>query len=520
MTEQPENTRVPWNIRLKNRIQHVGSGLKKAVLWYDRKLRKIYSPNTAALTGTFIVLIIAVILLFAPPCVGVADDGSLTKIMHETGLGYRNQDLEYPVGAYFVRLLLHSDRQPGAVSSHQAVIRFAMWIDDLFTKDNLFDIRYLGAVYLILYLPAVWLLLRGIAARVKHASEATFLTILSAFVLADATILSYMNSLYPEAMWQIFLVYCFGFCLALQHEHRGWSQAGFIGLAVTGSIFAMTEMHCAAVGFVLALFCVRQIAMERGTTQTKVLAVTAAIVLFMASFVSWNASSSRFTDTSKMHAMTNGVLLRSNDPAETLVEFGIEPRFETLTDSSAYADYPYALAGNPEITRDFLDRYSPLSIAVHYLQHPFAYAGLLELGTGAAFQSSRNYVGTYEVSLGLPEKARNPLFIFYSMFKSGSLPRTIGFLLILAVIYVVMFRPKKGLQARVARWTSRERQILLDTFFCAWLCGAADLTVVLLMSGTAELERYQMIYGTCVDLMILLFVAEILHRLNILSVEE
>ena len=40
------------------------------------------------------------------------------------------------------------------------------------------------------------------------------------------------------------------------------------------------------------------------------------------------------------------------------------------------------------------------------------------------------------------------------------------------------------------------------------------------LSGTAELERYKMICGVCVDGMVLLFISEILHRLNILSSEE
>ena len=47
-----------------------------------------------------------------------------------------------------------------------------------------------------------------------------------------------------------------------------------------------------------------------------------------------------------------------------------------------------------------------------------------------------------------------------------------------------------------------------------------NITVIILKSGTAELERYQMTYGFCIDVMILLLLAEVLHRLNILSIEE
>ena len=45
-------------------------------------------------------------------------------------------------------------------------------------------------------------------------------------------------------------------------------------------------------------------------------------------------------------------------------------------------------------------------------------------------------------------------------------------------------------------------------------------TMELEQNGTAELERYRMLYGACIDGVLLLFMAELLHRLNILSAED
>ena len=190
-----------------------------------------------------------------------------------------------------------------------------------------------------------------------------------------------------------------------------------------------------------------------------------------------------------------------------------------MAESSSYADYPYALSGNPELKSDFLSRYSTGSLLLFYMRHPFMYFGLLELGTKAAFSPVRSYVGSYEASLGLPPRARNPLFLLYSGFKGNSLPRSIGFLVLISVVYYVLFSPPRGLRRRRS-WSPRERQIMLDSFLCLLLMGMADISAVILLSGTAELERYQMLYGACIDGVLLLFVAEILHRLNILSAEE
>ena len=509
--------------KARNVKEIVNEGLsvfRRSVNWFNRRLGKIYSPNIAAITGTVIVLILVVIILFFPPVMGVADDGSLTDIMLGTGLGYRGSDLQYPVGAYFTRLYLHSTQQVNGISTHRLLIQFAKWIDSQFTHDNLFDIRYLAGLYLILYLPAVYLVLRGIVARVDVAAEATALMILGALVLGDAAIITYFNSLYPEAFWQVFMTYCLGFCLSLQHGKEAWTQIGLIGLSLSGSLLALSEKHCAAAGLVLAVFFVRQIFMEDRNKQTITLSIIGTFVLLFASLLGILGSSSRFTESSRLHAITNGVMLQANNPEEVLNDFDIDPRFETLADMSAFANYPYTLVGNPEIQRDFLSHFSYGRMLLHYLKNPFDYIGLLEYGTKAAFNPARSYVGNYEQSWGLPERTRNELLTFYSNFKSNSLPQTMGFLVILAVVYFVLFRKVKGLQHKTMRWTERERQVMRDTFICLLFVGIADITAVIFMSGTAELERYEMLYGICIDGVILLFISEILHRTNVLAMEE
>ena len=495
------------------------SFFRRAVNAYNRRLSRIYSPVIVAVTGTVIVFLIAVFILFIPPVTGVADDGSLSDILLDTGLGYRKEDLEHPVGSYFTRTYLDSTQKTNGFSTHRFLIRFAKWLDSRFTHDNLFDIRTLGLVYLILYLPAVFLVLRGIVARVRVASEATALVIVGALIFGDGVMISYFNSLYPEAFWQVFLVYCIGFCLALQHGKEAWTEAGLLGIMAAGTMLVFSERHCVAVGLILMIFCVRQIFMEDRNFQSTALSVTASVVLGIASLVSLIVCSSRFDEASKLHSITNGVMLQADNPEKVLAEFDIDQRFETLADMSVFEAYPYALVGNAEIQRDFLRHISLTKIIFYYLRNPFDYFGMLEFGTQSAFHPNRRYVGNFEISSGLPERAKNQILIFYSNFKENSIPQTMGFLVILVIIYFVLFRKRRGLQYIVKRWTNRERQIMLDTFLCLLGIGIADITAVIILSGSAELERYQMLYGICIDGVLMLFISEILHRTNILASE-
>ena len=49
------------------------SFFRRAVNAYNRRLSRIYSPVIVAVTGTVIVFLIAVFILFIPPVTGVAD---------------------------------------------------------------------------------------------------------------------------------------------------------------------------------------------------------------------------------------------------------------------------------------------------------------------------------------------------------------------------------------------------------------------------------------------------------------
>ena len=207
MSDMP-SSKAPLHIRLKDLWDSIRKLFHKGLHWYNKRMSKIYSPSVAAFTGSAIVLLIAVFLLFIPPYVGVADDGSLSTIMESVGLNYRHQDLDQTVGSYYIRIFLHGPQTDGQLSTHRMFIRFAMFLDDLFTGDNLFDVRFLALVYLIAYIPAVWLLLRRLIKRVRNAAEATFLVVIAAFILGDGTTLSYFlasmsNSAHMSSMARI-----------------------------------------------------------------------------------------------------------------------------------------------------------------------------------------------------------------------------------------------------------------------------------------------------------------------------
>lgn len=495
----------------KKTIRFVSDGRKR----FNRKVAGVYSPKRTALIGVLAIAMICIILLFIPDYTGLADDGSLSDIMSAAGLGYRAQDLQQPAGAYFVRVYLHSTESGKAVSFHVFLIKMAETLDNWLTSDNLFDIRFLALIYVILFLPAVYLLLREILERVRYPSEALFLMILGIIIFGDVSYIVFFNSLYPDALSIIAMIYILSLCLSLQRENAVMNQLSFAGLTVAGVMMAFTERCCAAVVIALILFCLRQTMMDHADFQVRILAALTAAVLMAGTVVGMNVGVKRFTIDSKLNAMTSGVLLESMNPAESLKNFGIDSRFELLTDTSSYDNYPLVIAQNSDLIENFYPHYNTLKLALYYAGHPGAWISLVELGTRAAFNIRRDYIGNFELSAGYAKAARSPWFSSFSNFKMTSAPGTIGYLVVLSVVYSALLRKK-----RTVLMSERRRSIAVDTFWMAIGSGIFFTTNIILHSGSSELARYNVIYSICIDFVTFLFMAEILHRLNFLDTEE
>lgn len=489
--------------------------LKRVRQAYNRRLTRHYSAPAIATAATAACFLVAFILLFLPRYIGVADDGSLQTILQHVGLRYRTADAEQPAGAFFVKTFERTVPAAGAgFSTHLMLIRMAMDLDDLFTSDNLFDVRFLAFVYLCLYLPAIWLLIKQASLRVKYASEGTVIGVTSVLLFSDVSYLAYFNSLYPEALWLIGLLYCCGLCLSLQSPGRA-DSARLILLAIFGAGLTLCGQHCAVFGIVLAVFCFHQAVMDKVRRPTRFVAVLSAAVLIVSGCCSLIGGNSRFSQDSKFNAMTSGALLESTNPEKTLAEFGIDARFETLADASSYSVYPLAKSDNTELRKGFYDRYSTPRLLLYYARHPASLGMLLELGVRAAFHVRRDYCGNYELSTGMPARGRTPLFALASNFRVRSAPKTLGYLLVLAIVYGILLAKRN-----TRRMTARARTVALDTFWTFMAVGLIHMTYIILRSGTAELSRYCLVLSVCIDLISMLTLAEILHRLNVLETEE
>lgn len=503
--------------KLLNRLKGLAGALASRRNRLNRSMRERYSAHSMALIATAACGVLAVVMLLAPNYLGMGNDSLANAKMSSYQLGYMD-DIFLSGGAatnaYFTRVyeLTHLDGV-SEVSLQRAVVSLAKALDWLATRDQLFDIRFLALIYIALYLPGVYLVVRAALERVRAFSEAAVLTALGVLIFSDVAYIAYFNSLYADALFFIMLLYMAG-CSLLMHRDGKRQGVYTVLLGLSGMGFCLVAGRGFLAGGIVAFFLLTHLRYRNGRRGKALSAIVACLVL-MTSVLSFFQVSDEFDDTGKYHAMTRGVLLQSDDPAKTLEDMGINGSFSVLANDSLYAEYPVTQIGNPLIQREFLSRYSTGDIMAYYLRHPGALIAMWDLGAKAAVNLRRDSCGNYERSTGMPPMSKSVFGAVWSIFKMQSAPKTIGYIAVLAAVVFVM-TGRQALGKHPRQWDF--------TYFmtCASLLmiGMADMTYVILNSGDAQLVQYNAVLGTVMDILLYFVCAELLNKLKVLEDDD
>ncbi len=505
------NSHSPLHARkLWNGIQYIWQGIVSLRRRCNQRFNGQWSNARFVVLSICIVFFLSALMLWVPSYLGVGNDGSVTRTMQNAGLSYLPAD-ENNANDYFTRIYQTGYSDTKDRSFQLIMIRAAKALDHLFTHDQLFDIRFLSLLYMILALPAWALLFYSIVSRAAAFTEKCILSGLCVLIFADASYITYFNSLYPEALYIIGLSYLFGGCMMLQRQTK-YTPLHWLSIILGVLILCSTRQHAAVVGFIAAVFCITQLRIADSFSERVGIVCAAAIVLttgFCGSFL----TESDFDDTSRVHAMTRGVLLQSSDPEKTLQEFGIDGSYALLADVSLYDEYPLTDESEYYLQNGFLDRCTTQRIVLHYLQHPGSLLSMLDLGAQSAINLRRESCGSFERSTGRAPMSKTIVFSVWSIFKLRSFPKTIAFPLLLVVACVLLSRKKGVAQKKPDRF--------YYAFFYTTMMIATvmilNLFVIICCSGDAQLIQYNLIAGFCLDCLVLFTLSELLHWLNILE---
>ncbi|MGM9603567.1 MAG: hypothetical protein ACI3XG_00705 [Faecousia sp.] len=491
-----------------------------AVLWSKRRqfnkwMAKRYTPRFLALIGTGVCLVVAVIALFVGPCLGMANDSIGNQKMQEYGLAYREADRgddpdQFASNEYFTRQYERTRTGEPIHSSQNLLVNAAMGLDSIFTSDNLFDVRFLALLYLVLYLPGVYLVLKAALERVSYFSEAVVMAVLGTMIFSDISYLVFFNSLYSDPIILICLMYIAGGAMGMHLEKP--AQVGLqLVIAAAGLMLCLLEKRFFLAGLLTAVLLGAQVRVLSGPG--RVVAGGLAAILIGASVFSFYWCGEEFDDISKVHSVTRGILLESQTPDKALEEIGIDVSYSLLADQSLYDYYPPSEISNPVLQEGFLDQYDTMDIVLYYMKHPQALVYIWDNAVRSALSLRRDYCGNYERSTGMPAMGKSVFFSMWSMFKERSLPNTIGYVVLLMIAFTAMSGRKVFNRRAVQRWD----YVYFVTMLVVTVIGMVDITAVICRSGDSQLVQFSMTLGVVLDILLYDIIAEILHKLNILE---
>lgn len=486
--------------------------LKPILLWRDRINQKMVGKHAdlwLGLTSSAVCGILAVVMLFLSPVLGVADDGTLDSVMKGAGLAY--PDGYEASASYFVKDYVWNVNQGTGYHSVQTlVIQAAKFISQAVTGGRTFDIRFLAFLYLLMFLPAVMLFVNAASSRLPKFSQKLVPAAGAVIILGDVGYLTYFNSFYPEALIIICLLYMTGAALSLQKGGK-WEYVWLFVFAAAASVLCFVRQYCFLAGIAGMVFCLLRIS-DQEDRKWKTAVVLAAVFMAVSSMGSFLFLEKDFNKADKLHAMTRGVLLQSDHPEETLEEFGIDPSYSMLADVSAYDEFPVITGENKILEEEFFSHYDTGDIVRYYAKHPQKMLSMLELSARANMDVVRENCGNYEISENKPPGARSVFWSAYSIFKNRSLPKTIGYMFVLVIISAAVtargfsLKKKKDCKKRVYfDW------VITMTLFCV-----AATCFVIIQSGEAALIQYNCQLGIVTDILLYLTITETLELLNIL----
>ncbi len=487
--------------------------LKKIIGGVNQNREGKYSDTIIALISGVLSLVLLVLMLFVPPFLGMSDDGSFARVINPAGIYHMEDASENLYFNYYVKGYLSLAPEGGilnGISIQRAMIYVAKWLDSVFTRDSIFDLRFLAILYALLYMPAIVLLVKQAAARAKTFTECTVIGLVGVVIFTDVSYVTYFSSFFTEPLVFISVLICTGSALALQKEKHNIFY--LVLYTLFGIALTTIENKYAVAGLMLGLLGVKFVFVNKALLW-RIGCITAVLSLFLSSMFSVSYSPASFTTSDKFHAMTRGVLLQSTDPEKTLEEFGIDSSYSILADVSCNDGYPPIKPDSKDLQKGFYDRYGPAKIALYYLKQPTALVAMLDISVKAAFNFRRDFSGNYEKSAGMPKMAKSLFWSAWSSFKVNSLPKTVGFLAVLLIALILLFRQKAAKLSRSYRLRS---SIPLEVMLIILLIGISNAIVTIINSGDTEMTRHLFLFSVTLDIIMYYSFSEMLHKLRIL----
>lgn len=481
--------------------------LKERIKKLAKPFQKWFPPVRL---GVILLAIIVVMLLFIPPINGTVDDGSYNLILHANGLREYANDPDY--FKYFVPkfpiLQYYNPDVHVYLSLQNIIIQIAILLNKIFYSTHVFDIRFLGALYAILYLLAARLLFKGLSNRLK-GYKAYLIVLLGVFMLGDTTYTIYFNSFYIEPLDMIMIMFFVGFgLLAFQQTEDRKILKYYSGQLLIAFLFMFVSREMSLLLSALCISLIGGIIFIR-KRQWKLSAIILVSSLVPMSLFIGTLYSNPARSENLYQSATLGAMPASKNPGKDLAIIDVDPQSEVLRGTSYSEPYAIASSDSKTIQKGFIEELSYPKLVWYYFTHPKVLSNLMQMGLENKNVARAKNVSTYEKG-AVSEKDQNKVFFQWAtLLKGAFLPKKFGFYFLFSILVISIYGIAcvRGWQMGSKLYAARFFVIvgLLIMMFLAFMAP-------IIISGETSVMRQLTLTSVILDILVLRVISDSLQH--------
>ncbi|MCP4219932.1 MAG: hypothetical protein GY765_35200 [bacterium] len=471
--------------------------------------------------------------------IGLGNNGDFFRMSAQGGIYYTSDGKKTaPVDVngfeYVTRVFLTGKpfNPDGVRSSAFFFVSLSRQLNDWFHDAKRYDIRFIGFLYSVFALAAVFLMILYL----KHfpfvySFTGTFLIV---FMLSDTGYFSYFNSFYLESASLVFLLFTVVAGLHLATPHRGpkttptleetqmsinkqreaGAKPGF-----SRGFTTMDKKYLAVNLFFLSSALLFLTAKPQNSILFPVICgmwwlltgvkkqkrsgsslITGFLVTVIVSTVSVSYLAAR---PYKAVNLYNNVFhyicgTKSGNMTARLGELGLDRRYLPLCGT-----HWWRIPKNYSELRDcFVEKMNNGKILLYYMKNPSRFHQLLNMGSGYAFRFRPHDLGNFERSKGGPTTEISRRFSHLSNIKKSIYPKSLAGMLLVFLLHIVFTS---------AAIYMNPRNIFAKISLCLVLMAALQFVAVLLGEGNYELVKHLFLFNALVDSGLVFFILGLLN---------
>lgn len=244
---------------------------------------KLIRPSIIAV---LLLILISGYALFVEPLIGLADNGDFYRVMISNDIKHELGRSEDDFFAYFNheydKVKYYNELEGKNKSTQDIFIKIAVKIDDVFTRDEKFDIRFYAFLCLIVLAFALYWLIEAAQTMAHNKANQYFIALTALMIFGDIGYTCYFNSFFGEAIGYSF--YLLSIAALLKFITTKDYKLKYIIIFSLSTLMFMGAKNQYALNGILAFLVLLFILLFKTKKSKKVIVMVLASLLLMGSF--------------------------------------------------------------------------------------------------------------------------------------------------------------------------------------------------------------------------------------------